>query len=143
MQGLLCLQDACKLSADEYRVMWEAARKNAAVDGHISTTRQKRAMERQSVSESKSWAIETERRIGFLHVDYEIARLMPQPQHDRTSKDATESVCTAEKEFSRLAEVDVSQARANRKNARPYLYFARRDFGLGYLLMLGTQTRKQ
>lgn len=114
----------------------------AIPDEFTGANRQKRVMGKDCISESKSWAAEAERRVGFLHVDYEITRL--ELQHNRASIDATGSVRgNAEQEFSELAEVDVSQARARRANARPYLCFAKHDFGLGYLLMLGTQTRKQ
>ncbi|KAK0301676.1 hypothetical protein LTR54_018313 [Friedmanniomyces endolithicus] len=98
-------------------------------------------MGKEYISESKSWAAETERRIAFLHVDYEVTRL--ELQHNGASIDATGSVnVNAEHEFSNLAEVDVNQTRARRASARPYVCFAKHDCGLGYLLMLGTQTRK-
>lgn len=141
IQGVLCLRDACKLPADEYSIRWKRTRKVRS-DEHSGANRQKRVMGKAYVSDCKSWAAETERRIAFLHVDYEVTRL--ELQHSGAGIDAIRSVhVNAEHEFSNLAEVDVDQTRASRASARPYLCFARHDCGLGYLLMLGTQTRKQ
>ena len=140
LQGLVCLQEACKLSADDYRAMWDHSRRDTTSVELLGANRQSRAMEKENITESKSWAIESQRRLDLLHVEYEIRRLLPQSNKGGTNGGESEH---AEREFSKLAEVDVRHTRAKRRNVRPYLYLTRYEHGLGLMLLLGVQTRKQ
>lgn len=142
MQGLICLRDACKLSADDYRDMWEHSRRNATSAEIFGANRQMRAMKKENLTESRSWVIESQRRLDLLHVEYEIRRLLPQSNKASTNGCDSEHAI-AEQEFSKLANVDLSQTRAKRRNVRPYLHLAKYEHGLGLMLLLGVQTRKQ
>lgn len=124
--------------------MWDQAHEAHRQGGGNGRTRQKRVVEKEQSSESKSWAIESERRLDLLHVEYEIRRLLPQTTHGNTILGVTENgYDVAERDFSNLAEIGIEETRSKRRNARPYLYLAKREYGLGLTLMLGVQTRKQ
>lgn len=88
--------------------------------------------------------IESQRKFSFLHVEYEIRRLLPRDRKSSVDSDSGESQhAIMEHEFSKLAQVDVSRDKAKRRSARPYLYLADQKCGLGLILLLGAQSRKQ
>lgn len=130
VKGLESLQDACKLSATDYGAKWRQYQRNAATYQPRGANRQKRIIERQDQAESMSWVIESQRRLGLLHLEYEVKRLPPQP-------------ISAERAFSNLAGIGEQELSNTRRNVRPYLHLSKRENGLGLLLLLGVQTRKQ
>lgn len=78
------------------------------------------------------------RRLWLLRVSYEVDRLLPSVQHERSDKS---DIAAAEREFSRLSGETVRNVRKLRGAARPYLTLAKEKNGLGILLMLGSQSR--
>lgn len=78
------------------------------------------------------------RRLWLLRVSYEVDRLLPSVQQERTDKS---DIAAAEREFSRLSGETTGDVRKLREAARPYLTLAGQKNGLGILLMLGSQSR--
>ncbi|KAK4551685.1 hypothetical protein LTR86_010972 [Recurvomyces mirabilis] len=107
-----------------------------------SRNRQNSVMEKYNESEQQSHFWESIRRLSLLWVVYEIERLQPVAQRNKTVAGRTEPlVAAAERKFSELSDVPVERVRDLRKRARIYLDVAKQTNGLGMLLMLGTQSR--
>lgn len=106
----------------------------------VRTTRcrQERAMQRYMVCAQKTHVNEGWRRLYMLWVVYEVDRLMT--NSERVGTDMSD-VLYAEREFSRLSGGSEKDIRELRDVSRSYVTAANRKNGLGFILMLGPQSR--
>lgn len=78
------------------------------------------------------------RRLCLLRVIYEVDRLLDTTEREESDKS---DIAAAERAFSRLSGESSQAIRDLRNIGSSYLTVANRENGLGFLLMLGCQTR--
>lgn len=139
LSALGYLQHGCSTSAAVYEASGRAA---TYAPSSPMANRQKMVIEKYHRIEEQSHYWESSRRLYMLRIVYEIDKLLVNVQRICTPAGRTETdIAAAERTFSELSEVPVARVRALRKRTRTYLEIAAHTNGLGFLLMLGTQSR--
>jgi hypothetical protein len=105
---------------------------------HAAIERHERVIQQFRACEDSTHVSEGVRRLWLLRISYEVDRLLPHVELEQTEKS---DIAAAEREFARLSHEDPKAVRSLRKIGHKYTVMASRDNGLGFLLMLGNQTR--
>lgn len=107
-------------------------------------SRQKRVVNKCDSCDSESDIVESNRRLSLLLVEYEVRRLCSGADRTLTTENGTPRHFTTSRAVQELADqanVSVQRVETMRRNARPYTHLISHEDGLGFLLMLGCQSR--
>jgi hypothetical protein len=101
-------------------------------------TRQAEVVRHLKTLEAESHVVAGKRRLWLLRLCYEVDRLLPNVV---VEKDEKSDIAAAEREFAQLSGEGRENIRTFRTNAHKYTIVANWENGLGFLLLLGTQTK--
>lgn len=128
---LLGLESGYKIEPERFNV-------SSTRSDCLGLQRQEKVIREFRTLESQSHVTESQRRLWLLRISYEIDRLLPLVELRRNEKS---DIAAAEREFARLSHEDPKSIRNLRKIGHKYTVIADREHGLGFLLLLGCQTR--
>lgn len=130
-KAVVGLEAGYRVESDQYKV-------STPWCNDLGLERQEKVIRQYRTLETQSHVTESTRRLWLLRISYEVDLLLPHVERQQNEKS---DIAAAERKFAELSHQEPKSIRSLRKLGQKYTAMAACEYGLGFLLLLGCQTR--